>query len=124
MPAAAARAAPLLLLLAACALAQQRGVRFGPSGLASGADLIVLPGCLDAAACLLPVRGARFVDVCALNPKEFEGAIIRVIRRLEELTRQLADAAKAIGDEALQAKFTEASGKMRRNIVFAASLYL
>jgi ATP-dependent RNA helicase DOB1 len=70
------------------------------------------------------VRGARFVDVCALNPKEFEGAIIRVIRRLEELTRQLADAAKAIGDEALQAKFTEASGKMRRNIVFAASLYL
>jgi hypothetical protein len=61
MPAAAARAASLPLLLAACALAQQRGVRFGPSGLASGADLIVLPGCLDAAACLLPVRGARFV---------------------------------------------------------------
>jgi len=70
------------------------------------------------------VRGARFVDVCALNPKEFEGSIIRVIRRLEELTRQLADAARAIGDEALEAKFRDASAKMRRNIVFAASLYL
>ena len=43
------------------ALAQQRGVRFGPSGLASGADLVKLPGCLDASACLMPVRGARFV---------------------------------------------------------------
>ena len=51
----------LLLLLPLAALAQQRGVRFGPSGLASGADLITLPGCLDASACLFPVRGARFV---------------------------------------------------------------
>jgi ATP-dependent RNA helicase DOB1 len=69
------------------------------------------------------VNGARFVDVCTMT-KEFEGSIIRVIRRLEELTRQLGDASKAIGDEALQAKFKEASTKMRRNIVFAASLYL
>lgn len=56
--------------------------------------------------------------------KEFEGTIIRVIRRLEELTRQLGDAAKSIGDEALEAKFKDASVKMRRDIVFAASLYL
>lgn len=69
------------------------------------------------------VNGARFVDICALT-KEFEGSIIRVIRRLEELTRQLADAAKAIGDEALEGKFREASTKMRRDIIFAASLYL
>lgn len=56
--------------------------------------------------------------------KQFEGSIIRVIRRLEELCRQLSDAAKAIGDESLQAKFRDASAKMRRDIIFAASLYL
>ena len=69
------------------------------------------------------VGGAKFVDIAGMT-KQFEGSIIRVIRRLEELCRQLADAAKAIGDEALEAKFKEASVKMRRDIVFAASLYL
>ena len=69
------------------------------------------------------VHGAKFVDICGMT-KEFEGSIIRVIRRLEELCRQLSDAAKAIGDEALEAKFKEASAKLRRGIIFAASLYL
>jgi len=69
------------------------------------------------------VQGARFVDIAAMS-KEFEGTIIRVIRRLEELTRQLADSAKAIGDEALEAKFKDCSAKIRRDIVFCASLYL
>jgi ATP-dependent RNA helicase DOB1 len=69
------------------------------------------------------VKGARFVDIIAMT-KEFEGTIIRVVRRLEELTRQLADAAKAIGEEALETKFKEASTKIRRDIIFAASLYL
>jgi ATP-dependent RNA helicase DOB1 len=69
------------------------------------------------------VNGAKFVDIATMT-KQFEGSIIRVIRRLEELCRQLADAAKAIGDEGLEAKFKEASVKMRRDIVFAASLYL
>jgi ATP-dependent RNA helicase DOB1 len=40
--------------------------------------------------------GARFVDICKLTDI-FEGSIIRVIRRLEELLRQLATAATAIG---------------------------
>ena len=69
-------------------------------------------------------RGAKFVDICSMNAKEFEGTIVRVIRRLEELCRQLGDASKAIGDEALETKFKEASAKMRRDIIFAASLYL
>lgn len=69
------------------------------------------------------VNGARFVDICTMT-KEFEGSIVRVIRRLEELTRQLGDAAKAIGDESLEAKFKDASAKMRRDVIFAASLYL
>jgi ATP-dependent RNA helicase DOB1 len=69
------------------------------------------------------VNGAKFVDICSMT-KQFEGSIIRVIRRLEELCRQLSDAAKAIGDEGLENKFKEASTKMRRDIIFAASLYL
>ncbi len=66
--------------------------------------------------------GARFSEVATMT-KEFEGSIIRVIRRLEELLRQLADAARAIGDEALESKFKASSTAMRRDIVFAASLY-
>lgn len=69
------------------------------------------------------VNGAKFVDIMGMTT-QFEGSIIRVIRRLEELCRQLGDAAKAIGDEGLERKFKEASAKMRRDIIFAASLYL
>lgn len=54
----------------------------------------------------------------------FEGSIIRCIKRLEELLRQMADAAKAIGNTELEHKFNEATTKIKRDIVFAASLYL
>ena len=67
--------------------------------------------------------GKKFKDVMLLT-KLFEGSVIRVIRRLEELLRQLAEAARSVGEEALEAKFKGASGKMRRDIVFAASLYV
>jgi len=69
------------------------------------------------------VQGARFVEIMSMTTS-FEGTVIRVIRRLEELIRQLADVAKVIGDAELEAKFTEASAKIRRDIIFAASLYL
>eukprot|EP00914_Ancora_sagittata_P008302 GHVO01016259.1.p1 GENE.GHVO01016259.1~~GHVO01016259.1.p1 ORF type:complete len:503 (+),score=110.31 GHVO01016259.1:1-1509(+) len=54
----------------------------------------------------------------------FEGSLVRAIRRLEELLRQLASASKAVGNELYEQKFTEAILKVRRGIVFAASLYL
>jgi ATP-dependent RNA helicase DOB1 len=78
----------------------------------------------------------------------FEGTIIRVMRRLEELLRQLAvvifalfpssniinitwcigwggeQAAKSIGNTVLEEKFTAGIAKLKRDIVFAASLYL
>lgn len=66
--------------------------------------------------------GKKFKEIMALT-KLFEGSVIRVIRRLEELLRQLAEAARGVGEEALEAKFKGASAKMRRDIVFAASLY-
>ena len=54
----------------------------------------------------------------------FEGSVIRIIRRLEELLRQLASASFVIGNKDLKEKFDECAGRMRRDIVFAASLYL
>jgi ATP-dependent RNA helicase DOB1 len=61
--------------------------------------------------------------VCAIT-ELYEGSIIRATRRLDELLTQLTDAAKEVGDGALAAKFQEAQASIRRDIVFAASLYI
>ncbi|KAH8046644.1 RNA helicase [Aureococcus anophagefferens] len=67
-------------------------------------------------------NGAKFVDVMKVTDA-FEGTVIRVIRRLDGL-RQLASAAFAIGAFELKGKFEDASAAIKRDIVFAASLYL
>ncbi|CAF0705983.1 unnamed protein product [Brachionus calyciflorus] len=69
------------------------------------------------------VNGASFLKICQMT-SIFEGNIIRHIRRLEELLRQMSCAAKAIGNTALETKFNEGILKIKRDIVFAASLYL
>ncbi|CAM9166887.1 unnamed protein product [Scytosiphon promiscuus] len=68
-------------------------------------------------------NGAKFSEVIELTD-DFEGSVIRVFRRLEELLRQLAQASAAIGNMELKIKFEQAADKIRRGIVFAASLYL
>ena len=67
--------------------------------------------------------GAKFVDICKLT-EIFEGSIIRVLRRLEELLRQLASAATAIGNVELKQMFESGADSIRRGVVFAESLYL
>lgn len=69
------------------------------------------------------VNGSPFGKICQMT-SIFEGNIIRHIRRLEELLRQMSCAAKAIGNTPLEAKFNEGIVKIKRDIVFAASLYL
>ena len=54
----------------------------------------------------------------------YEGNLIRLFRRLEELLRQIAQAAKVMGSEDLQQKFELALTKVKRDIVAAKSLYL
>jgi ATP-dependent RNA helicase DOB1 len=54
----------------------------------------------------------------------YEGSLIRLFRRLEELLRQMAQAAKVMGNEDLTKKFEESLSKIRRDIVAAQSLYL
>lgn len=54
----------------------------------------------------------------------YEGSLIRLFRRLEELLRQIAQAAKVMGSEELEQKFETALAKVRRDLVAAQSLYL
>jgi len=68
-------------------------------------------------------QGDTFAEICKLT-SIFEGNIIRGLRRLEELVKQLVNAAKAIGNTELENKFAEIITKIKRDIVFAASLYL
>jgi len=69
-------------------------------------------------------RGAKFSEVMKLIPDIFEGSLVRAMRRLEELMGQIAVASHFIGDVDLETKMNDAREKMKRDIVFAASLYL
>uniref|UniRef100_A0A8C2SP95 Exosome RNA helicase MTR4 n=1 Tax=Coturnix japonica TaxID=93934 RepID=A0A8C2SP95_COTJA len=51
-------------------------------------------------------NGASFAHICKMTDV-FEGSIIRCMRRLEELLRQMCQAAKAIGNTELENKFAE-----------------
>ena len=66
-------------------------------------------------------RGVR--GVCALTDVQ-EGSIVRTITRLDEMTRDVRNAARIMGDSALFEKMELASAAIKRDIVFSASLYV
>jgi ATP-dependent RNA helicase DOB1 len=68
-------------------------------------------------------NGKSFAEICKMT-EVYEGNLIRVFRRLEELMRQMAQAAKVMGSEELEQKFDTSLTKVRRDIVAAQSLYL
>ncbi|KAG0174677.1 ATP-dependent RNA helicase mtr4 [Apophysomyces sp. BC1034] len=68
-------------------------------------------------------QGAKFYQICKMT-QVYEGSLIRIFRRLEELLRQMCAAAKSIGNSELETKFSEGINKIHRDIIFAASLYL
>ncbi|GFN96742.1 superkiller viralicidic activity 2-like 2 [Plakobranchus ocellatus] len=68
-------------------------------------------------------NGSSFSQICKMTDV-FEGSVIRCMRRLEETLRQMVQAAKAIGNTELENKFSEGIRQIKRDIVFAASLYL
>lgn len=68
-------------------------------------------------------KGSKFYEIMEIT-QVFEGSLIRAIRRLEEVLQQLIQAAKSIGETELETKFEDAVSKIKRDIVFAASLYL
>ncbi|KAN0100273.1 DSHCT (NUC185) domain containing protein [Tylopilus felleus] len=67
-------------------------------------------------------KGMPF-DQITLLTDVLEGTIVRVITRLDETCREVRDAARVIGDTELFKKMEEAQTKIKRDIVFAASLY-
>lgn len=68
-------------------------------------------------------KGATFSQICKMTDV-YEGSLIRLFRRLEELIRQMVDGAKIIGNNELQEKMTKAMELIKRDLVSAASLYL
>lgn len=67
-------------------------------------------------------KGTDFATIAAMTDIQ-EGSIVRVITRLDETCREIRDAARVIGDRDLGEKIQSCQTLIRRDIVFAASLY-
>ncbi|KAL5534027.1 hypothetical protein ACEPAG_487 [Sanghuangporus baumii] len=67
-------------------------------------------------------KGMPFEQIMMLTDVA-EGTIVRVITRLDETCREVRDAARVIGDASLMKKMEEAQIRIKRDIIFAASLY-
>lgn len=72
----------------------------------------------------IPTQQCCDADMHSKMTDVYEGSLIRLFRRLEELLRQMAQAAKVMGSDDLEQKFEESLKKVRRDIVAAQSLYL
>lgn len=68
-------------------------------------------------------KGTPFAEICELTDVP-EGSIVRTIVRLDETCREFKNAARIIGDSTLYQKMADASEAIKRDIVFAASLYV
>ncbi|XP_073304580.1 DExH-box ATP-dependent RNA helicase DExH11 isoform X1 [Primulina huaijiensis] len=68
-------------------------------------------------------KGTPFADICELTDVP-EGMIVRTILRLDETCREFRNAAAIMGNSALHKKMETASNAIKRDIIFAASLYI
>jgi antiviral helicase SKI2 len=68
-------------------------------------------------------KGTPFRDICMLTDV-MEGSIVRSISRLEETLREVRDAARVMGSARLFQQMKEASEAIKRDVIFAASLYV
>jgi antiviral helicase SKI2 len=67
--------------------------------------------------------GVPFKDICELTTAQ-EGSIVRCITRLDELCREVRNCARVVGNPTLYRKMEAASVAIKRDIVFASSLYV
>ncbi|KAL3902399.1 MAG: hypothetical protein SGILL_010838 [Bacillariaceae sp.] len=67
--------------------------------------------------------GVAFSDITQLTDAQ-EGSIVRCITRLDELCREVRNCARVVGNPTLYRKMEAASTAIKRDIVFAASLYV
>ena len=68
-------------------------------------------------------KGTKFADICQYTDVQ-EGSIVRTIVRLDEMCRDVRNAARIMGDSALYEKMEAASAAIKRDICFSASLYV
>ncbi|CAG5086887.1 Oidioi.mRNA.OKI2018_I69.PAR.g11393.t2.cds [Oikopleura dioica] len=66
--------------------------------------------------------GESFRDIMRMTDIQ-EGVIVRCIQRLEELCREVRNGARTVGDFSTTSKLEQCSEAVKRDIVFAASLY-
>lgn len=67
--------------------------------------------------------GVPFSSICELTEVQ-EGSIVRCITRLDELCREVRNCARVVGNPTLFRKMEAASEAIKRDIVFASSLYV
>lgn len=67
--------------------------------------------------------GVPFATITQLTTTQ-EGSIVRCITRLDELCREVRNCARVVGNPTLYQKMEVASAAIKRDIVFAASLYV
>jgi len=67
--------------------------------------------------------GVPFKNICDLTDAQ-EGSIVRCITRLDELCREIRNCARVVGNPTLYRKLEAASVAIKRDIVFASSLYV
>ena len=67
--------------------------------------------------------GVSFKNICELTDIQ-EGSIVRCITRLDELCREIRNCARVVGNPTLYRKMEAASVAIKRDIVFASSLYV
>ncbi len=63
-----------------------------------------------------------FAEIALLTDVQ-EGTVVRCIQRLDEVLKEVRQAARIVGDSVLGSKMEKASLAIRRDIVFTASLY-
>lgn len=68
-------------------------------------------------------RGLSFKEIMEIS-LEAEGTVVRVITWLDEICREVKTASVIIGNSNLHMKMSQAQELIKRDIVFAASLYL
>ena len=71
-------------------------------------------------------KGKSFKEICEHNMPAgvMEGDVVRSINRLEQACQDLMSAARVMGNTDLFEQFEEASKLIKRDIVFAGSLYV
>ncbi|CAR30461.1 ATP-dependent RNA helicase MTR4 [Lachancea thermotolerans CBS 6340] len=68
-------------------------------------------------------KGATFTQICKMTDV-YEGSLIRMFKRLEELIKELVEVSNTIGNSMLREKMEAALNLIHRDIVSAGSLYL